>query len=69
VVSVDVSGIVGTCANGTLKLSVYNATDAVQEATKAIPAAVTPSTVVNVPLTTAVPLKESHFVAVTLQGP
>ena len=66
IVSVDVSGIVSACGGGTVKVSVYNGTDAVQEATTAIPAG---GGTVNVPLTTAVPLKDSHFVAVTLQGP
>ena len=66
IVSVDVSGIVAGCGNGTVRVAVYNNTDAVQEATKAIPAG---GGSVNVPLTTAVPLKDSHFVSVTLQGP
>jgi hypothetical protein len=66
VVSVDVSGIVSACGGGTVKVSIYNGTDAVQEATKAIPAG---GGSVNLALTTPVPLKDSHFVAVTLQGP
>ena len=66
VVSVVVSGIVAGCGGGTVKLSVYNGTDPVQEATKAIPAG---GGSVNVPLSTPVPLKDSHFVAVALQGP
>jgi len=66
IVSVDVSGIVAACGGGTVRVALYNNTNAVQEATKAIPAG---GGSVNVPLTTAVPLKDSHFVAVTLQGP
>ena len=66
IVSVDVSGIVPACGGGTLKVGVYNGSNAVQEATKGIPAG---GGSVNVPLTTAVPLRDSHFVAVTLQGP
>ncbi|HKY77351.1 MAG TPA: hypothetical protein VJS45_14485 [Acidimicrobiia bacterium] len=66
IVSVDVSGIVAACGGGTVRVAVYNNTDAVQEATKAIPAG---GGSVNLPLTTGVPLKDSHFVAVTLQGP
>ena len=66
VVSVDVSGIVAACGGGTVRVAVYNNTDAVQEASKAIPAG---GGSVNVPLTTAVPLKDSHLVSVTLQGP
>jgi hypothetical protein len=66
IVSVDVSGIVSACGGGTLKVSLYNGTDAVQEATKAVPAG---AGTVNVTFGTAVPLKESHFFAVSLQGP
>jgi hypothetical protein len=66
IVSVDVSGIVSACGGGTLKVSLYNATDAVQEATAAIPAG---GGTVTVTFGTAVPLKESHLVAVSLQGP
>src|SRR2546423_4127258 len=66
VVTVDVSGIVSACGGGTLKVSLYNGTDAVQEATKAVPAG---GGTVNVTFGTAVPLKDSHFVAVSLQGP
>jgi hypothetical protein len=66
IVTVDVSGIVSACGGGTLKVSLYNATDAVQEATAAIPAG---GGTVTVTFGTAVPLKESHFVAVSLQGP
>jgi len=66
VVSVDVSGIVAGCGGGTVRVAVYNNVDAVQEATKAIPAG---GGSVNVPLTTAVPLKDSHLVSVTVQGP
>jgi hypothetical protein len=66
VVSVDVSGIASACGGGTVHVAVKNGTDPVQEATKAIPAG---GGTVNVPLTTAVPLKDAHFVAVTLEGP
>jgi hypothetical protein len=66
IVSIDVSGIVAGCGGGTVRVTLYNNTDPVQEATKAIPAG---GGSVNLPLTTAVPLKDSHFVAVTLQGP
>ena len=66
IVSVDVSGIVAACGGGTVRVTVYNNTDAAQQATKAIPAG---GGVVNLPLTTAVPLRDSHFVAVSLQGP
>ena len=66
IVSVHVSGIVEACGGGTVKVSVYNGTDAAQEATTAITAG---GGSVNVPLSTPVPLKDSHFVAVTLQGP
>lgn len=66
VVSVDVSGIASACGGGTVRVAVKNATDPVQEATKTIPAG---GGTVNVPLSTAVPLKDAHFVAVTLQGP
>jgi hypothetical protein len=66
VVSVDVSGIVSGCGGGTVKVSLYNGTDAVQEATAAVPAG---GGTVSVTFGTAVPLKESHFVAVSVQGP
>jgi hypothetical protein len=66
IVSVDVSGIASACGGGTVKVTVNNNTDPVQEATKAIPAG---GGTVNLPLTTAVPLKDSHLVAVTLQAP
>lgn len=66
VVSVDVSGIASACGGGTVRVTVNNNTDPVQEATKAIPAG---GGSVNLPLTTAVALKDSHFLAVTLQGP
>ena len=66
IVTVDVSGIVSACGGGTLKVSLYNALDAVQEATAAIPAG---GGTVTVAFGTAVPLKESHLVAVSLQGP
>jgi hypothetical protein len=66
VVSVDVSGIATDCGGGTVRVAVKNTTDPVQEATKPIPVG---GGTVNIPLTTAVPLKDSHSVAVTLQGP
>jgi hypothetical protein len=66
IVTVDVSGIASACGGGTLKVSLYNAVDAVQEATAAIPAG---GGTVTVTFGTAVPLKESHLVAVSLQGP
>ena len=66
IVSVDVSGIVSACGGGTIKVTLYNGTDAEQEATTAIPAG---GGSVNLGLSTPVPLKDSHFVAVTLQGP
>ena len=66
IVSVDVSGIVSACGGGTLKVSLYNGTDAVQEATKVVPAG---GGTLNLTFGTAVPLKDSHFVAVSLQGP
>ena len=66
IVTVDVSGIVSGCAGGTLKVSLYNGTDAAQEATAAIPAG---GGTVTVTFATAVPLKDSHLVAVSLQGP
>jgi len=66
IVSVDVSGIVAPCGGGTVHVSVHNGTDAVQEATATITAG---GGSVNVVLPTPVPLKDSHFVAVTLQGP
>lgn len=66
IVSVDVSGIAAACAGGTVQVAVNNNTDAVQEATKTIPAG---GGTVNIPLTTPVALKDSHFVAVSLQGP
>jgi hypothetical protein len=58
--------IAAGCGGGTVQVTVSNNTDPVQEATKAIPAG---GGTVNVPLATAVPLKDAHFVAVTLQGP
>jgi len=66
IVSVDVSGIVAACGGGTVRVTVYNNTDAAQEATKAIPAG---GGSVNLTLTTPVALKEAHLVSVTLQGP
>ncbi len=66
IVSIDVSGIAAACGGGTVRVALYNNTDPVQEATRAIPAG---GGSVNVPLATAVPLKDSHFVSVTLQGP
>ena len=66
IVSVDVSGIAAACGGGTVRITLSNNTDPVQEAIKAIPAG---GGSVNVALTTAVPLKQSHFLAVTLQGP
>jgi hypothetical protein len=61
VVSIDVSGIVAACGGGTVRVTVDNHVDRAREATKAIPAG---GGSVNLPLTTAVPLKDSHFVAV-----
>ena len=66
IVSVDVSGIVAACAGGTVRVTVSNNTDPVQEATTAIPAG---GGSVNLSLPTPVPLKDSHFLAVILQGP
>ena len=66
VVSVDVSGIAASCGGGTVRLTLYNNTEAAQEATQAIPGG---GGSVNLTLPTPVPLKDSHFVAVTLQGP
>jgi hypothetical protein len=66
IVSVDVSGIVAGCGGGTVQVAVSNNANAAQEATRAIPGG---GGSVNVPLTTPVPLKEAHFLAVTLQGP
>ena len=66
VVSVDVSGIVAACEGGTVRVAVYNSTDAAQEATKTIPAG---GGSVNLTLSTPVPLKEAHLLSVTLQGP
>jgi hypothetical protein len=66
VVSVDVSGIVAACGGGTVRLTVYNNTDAAQESAGEIPAG---GGSVNLTLPSPVPLKDSHFVAVTLQGP
>jgi hypothetical protein len=66
VVSVDVSGIVAACGGGTVRVAVNNNANAVQEVTKPIPAG---GGSVNLPLTTPVPLKDAHLVAVTLQGP
>jgi hypothetical protein len=47
-------------------VTVYNSTDAAQEATKAIPAG---GGSVNLTLTTPVALKQAHLLSVTLQGP
>jgi hypothetical protein len=66
VVSVDVGGIVAGCGGGTVRVTVFNSTDAAQEATKAIPAG---GGSVNLTLTTPVALKDVHLVSVTLQGP
>jgi hypothetical protein len=66
IVTIDVSGIVSGCGGGTLKVSLSNATDPVQEATAAIPAG---GGTVTVTFATPVALKESHLVAVSLQGP
>jgi hypothetical protein len=66
IVTVDVSGIVSACGGGTLKVSLYNAVDTVQEATATIPAG---GGTVTVTFGTPVALKESHLVAVSLQGP
>jgi hypothetical protein len=66
IVSVDVSGIASACGGGTVRVTLFNNTDAATEATKAIPAG---GGSVNLPLTTAVPLKHAHFLAVTFQGP
>jgi hypothetical protein len=66
VVSVDVSGIVAGCGGGTVRVTVFNNTDASQETTKTIPAG---GGTVNLTLGTPVPLKEAHLVSVTLQGP
>ena len=66
VVSVDLSGIAAECGGGTARLTLLNGTDAAQEATQTIPAG---GGSVNLTLPTPVPLKESHFVSVTLQGP
>jgi hypothetical protein len=66
VVSVDVSGIAAACGGGTVRVTLYNNTDAATEATRAIPAG---GGSVNLPLATPVPLKQAHFLAVTFQGP
>jgi hypothetical protein len=66
VVSLDVSGIGAACAGGTVWVTLSNNADPVQEASATIPAG---GGSVNLPLTTAVPLKDAHFLAVTLQGP
>lgn len=66
IVSVDVGGIVAGCGGGTVRVTVFNGTDAAQEATKAIPAG---GGSVNLTLGTPVALKEAHLVSVTLQGP
>jgi hypothetical protein len=66
IVSVDVSGIVAACGGGTVRVTVFNNTDAAQETTKAIPAS---GGSVNLTLGTPVALKEAHLVSVTLQGP
>ncbi|HET9771044.1 MAG TPA: hypothetical protein VFS16_09165, partial [Acidimicrobiia bacterium] len=66
VVTVAVGGIVSDCGGGTLKVSLHNGTGAAQEATAAVPAG---GGTVTVTFGTPVPLKDSHFVAVSLQGP
>jgi hypothetical protein len=66
IVTVAVGGIVSDCAGGTLKVSLYNGTDVAQEATAAVPAG---GGTVTVTFGTPVPLKDSHLVAVSLQGP
>lgn len=66
VVSVDVSGIAATCGGGTVRVTLTNNSGTTTEATKAIPAG---GGSVNLPLTTAVPLTEAHFLAVAFQGP
>lgn len=66
VVSVNVSGIDAACGGGLLKVSVFNGSDTVREATKVIPAG---GGTVNVVLDTPVPLKQSHFLSVALEGP
>lgn len=66
VVSVDVSGIGANCGGGTVRLTLFNGSAAAQEATQAIPAG---GGSVNLALPSPVPLKDSHFLAVTLQGP
>ena len=66
IVSVDLSGIEAGCGGGAVRLTLYNNTNAAQEATQAIPAG---GGSVTLTLPTPVPLKDSHFVAVTVQGP
>ena len=66
VVSVNVSGIASDCGGGTVRVTVNNNTDPAQEVTGAIPGG---GGSVNLTLATPVPLKDAHFVAVTLQGP
>lgn len=69
VTSVDVSGIASGCANGTVKVTVNNGTDAAVETTKAIPSGIADGATLNVALSSSVAVKDSHFVAVTLAGP
>jgi hypothetical protein len=66
VVSVEVSGIAADCGGGTVRLTLFNGTNTAQEATRTIPAG---GGAVTLTLPTPVPLKDSHFIAVTLQGP
>jgi hypothetical protein len=66
IVTVAVGGIVSGCGGGTLKVTLYNGTDTAQEATAAVPAG---GGTVTVTFATPVPLKDSHLVAVSLQGP
>jgi len=66
VVSVDVSGIGADCGGGTVRLTLFNGSAAAQESAGEIPAG---GGSVNLTLPSPVPLKDSHFVAVTLQGP
>lgn len=66
VVSVDVSGIGANCGGGTVRLTLFNGSAAAQEATRTIPAG---GGSVNLTLPSPVPLNDSHFLAVTLQGP
>lgn len=66
VVSVDVSNIGADCGGGTIRLTLFNGSAAAQESAREIPAG---GGTVNMPLPSPVPLKDSQFVAVTLQGP